>query len=291
MKVWKKKAEKQSHGQFHDAWKRLKKNNLAFTAIIILLIIVLASIFADYIMPYDYTKQEIRNSFATPSWEHIMATDNFGRDLFSRILKGGQISLLVSAGAVSMALIIGGLFGATAAYFGGVYGNTVMRVMDIILSIPGFLMAVAISTALGTGVVNSIIAIGFSLIPSFARILHAAVLTEKDQEYVEAAIATGASHFRVLIRYIIPNTLASLIVNATLRLGSAIMQISSLSFIGLGVQPPQAEWGSILNVGRQYIRDYQPLVIFPGLVIVITLICFNLVGDGLRDALDPRLKQ
>ena len=199
--------------------------------------------------------------------------------------------MLVSAGAVSMALIIGGLFGATAAYFGGVYGNTVMRVMDIILSIPGFLMAVAISTALGTGVVNSIIAIGFSLIPSFARILHAAVLTEKDQEYVEAAIATGASHFRVLIRYIIPNTLASLIVNATLRLGSAIMQISSLSFIGLGVQPPQAEWGSILNVGRQYIRDYQPLVIFPGLVIVITLICFNLVGDGLRDALDPRLKQ
>ncbi len=274
-----------------EVWKRFARNKVAVVALFVVLIVVLSSIFADVLMPYDYTKQDYSNRFAYPSWEHIMGTDNFGRDLFSRILKGGQISLLVAIGSVGVAIVAGGILGATAAYFGGIYGNVVMRIMDIILSIPGFLLAVAISAALGTGVRNSIIAIGISFTPAFARIMQAAVITVKDEEYVEAAVATGARHGRIIFKNIIPNTLATLIVNATIRMGGAIMQISSLSFIGLGVQPPAAEWGSILSVGRQYIRDFWPFVVFPGLAIIITLIALNLLGDGLRDALDPKLKQ
>lgn len=274
-----------------EIWHRFTRNKAAVVALFVVLIIVLASVFADVIMPYDYTSQDYTNRFAYPSLEHIMGTDNFGRDLFSRILKGGQISLLVAIGSVGVAIIAGGILGATAAYFGGLYGNIVMRLMDIILSVPGFLLAVAISAALGTGVRNSIIAIGISFTPAFARIVQAAVITVKDEEYVEAAVATGAKSSRIIFKHILPNTLATLIVNATIRMGGAIMQISSLSFIGLGVQPPAAEWGSILSVGRQYIRDFWPFVVFPGLAIIITLIALNLLGDGLRDALDPKLKQ
>ena len=277
--------------QFVEVWKRFKRNKLAVAALAVVLIVLFASIFADVLAPYDYTAQDYTARFAYPSKAHLMGTDNFGRDLFSRILKGGQVSLLVAFGSVGAALVAGGILGATAAYFGGAYGNTVMRIMDVILSIPGFLLAVAISAALGTGIRNSIIAIGISFTPAFARIMQAAVITVKDEEFVEAAIASGAKHGRVIFKYIVPNTLSTLIVNATIRMGGAIMQISSLSFIGLGVQPPAAEWGSILSVGRQYIRDFCPFVVFPGLAIIITLIALNLLGDGLRDALDPKLKQ
>ena len=226
-----------------------------------------------------------------PSSEHLLGTDNFGRDILSRVIYGGRISLLVAVMAVAIALVAGSLLGATAAYFGGVYENVVMRAMDIVMAIPGFLLAVSISTSLGGGVWQTALAISIGAIPSYARIMRATVLTIKDQEYVEAARATGASDLRVILKHIVPNTLSPIIVESTLRIGACIMQISSLSFIGLGVRPPTPEWGSIMSAGREYLRDFYPIVTFPGIAIMITLFGFNLFGDGLRDALDPRLKR
>lgn len=277
--------------QWRDVWTRLRRNKLAMVAMVIVILLILVAIFADFIAPYDYAKQDIRNKFQFPNSEHLLGTDNFGRDLLSRIIHGGRISLLVSVMAVAIALVTGSLLGATAGYFGGMYESVVMRLMDIVMAIPGFLLAVSISSALGNGIQNTALAISVGAIPSYARIMRATVLTIKDQEFVEAARATGASNMRIIMSDIIPNTLSPIIVESTLRIGACILQISSLSFIGLGVQPPTPEWGSIMASGREYIRDFWPIVTFPGIAIMITLFGFNLLGDGLRDALDPRLKR
>lgn len=277
--------------QWQDVWLRLRRNKLAMISLFVIILLFLMAIFADYIAPYDYAKQDYSNRFAYPSREHWMGTDNFGRDILSRVIKGGQVSLLVSVSSVIMALVVGCVLGALAAYYGGRLDNIVMRIMDIIMAIPGFLLAVSISAALGSGIQNAAIAIGVGSIPQFARIMNSAVLTVKDQEFVEAAACCGARDSRIVFKHILPNTLSAIIVNATLRIANAILIISSLSFIGLGVQPPTPEWGSILSAGREFIRDFYPIVIFPGLAILITLIAFNLLGDGLRDAMDPRLKR
>jgi peptide/nickel transport system permease protein len=286
-----KKKKTQRNSQFYEAMRRLKRNRLAMFALCTLGVIFVSAVFADFIAPYDYAKQDFSSRMVSPGIEHIMGTDNFGRDLFSRILKGGQISLLVSFVAVGASMTVGVTLGAVAAYFGKIYDTLIMRFIDIIMGIPSFLLAIAVSTVLGTGVGKAAIAISIGSIPSFTRIVYSTVLSIKSQEFIEAAVATGAKHTRIIFRYILPNTLAPIIVQATMRLGICIMQISSLSFIGLGVQPPTPEWGSILSSGRMYIRDYWPIVTFPGLAIALTLISFNLLGDGLRDALDPRLKQ
>ena len=186
--------------------------------------------------------------------------------------------------------MVGGILGISAGYFGGVYDGVVMRIMDIVMAIPGFLLAVCISAALGSGVLNTAIAIGIGCVPGYARLLRALVLSIREQEYVEAARATGASDLRIMFRQIVPNILSPVIVESTLRIGGCILMISSLSFIGLGVQPPTPEWGSMLSAGRALIRSFWPIVTFPGLAIMLTLFGFNLFGDGLRDALDPKLK-
>lgn len=276
--------------QYQDVWRRLKKNKLATAGMVVVLVLMFCAIFADYIAPYPYDKQDLPNRFTYPSWEHPMGTDNFGRDILSRVIYGGRISLTVAFCAVTMGLVIGGVLGSTAAYYGGIYENIVMRVVDIMMAVPSILLAISISAALGSGVGNTAFAIGFGAIPTFARVTRASVLTIKDQEYIEAAQAIGANKFRIIYRHIIPNALAPIIVQSTLRLAESILVISSLSFIGLGVQPPIPEWGSILASGRDLIRDFWPIVTFPGIAIMITLISFNLFGDGLRDALDPRLK-
>lgn len=285
----KRKAKKKS--KFLGFCKRFARNKMAVVAFFIICLIVLAAIFADYIAPYDYAKQDYYNTFAYPSAEHPFGTDNYGRDLLSRIIKGAQISLIVSLCAVLSSGIVGVALGSTAGYFGGTYGTIVMRVVDIMMSIPPLLMAVSISAALGSGVVNTIIAVAISTMPTFVRTMYAAVLAEKDREYIEAATACGAKSFRKIITHIIPNTMAPIIIAGSLRIGLAIMTISSLSFVGLGVQPPTPEWGSIMSVGRQFIRDFYPIIIFPGLAIAVTVISFNIFADGLRDALDPRLKR
>ena len=277
--------------QWRDVWLRLCRNKLAMIAMVVVLLLVLVAIFADFVAPYPYDAIDPINAMQYPSAQHWLGTDNFGRDILSRVIYGGRISLLVAVMAVAIALISGSLLGATAAYFGGVYETVVMRAMDIIMAIPAFLLAVSISTSLGGGVWQTALAISIGAIPSYARIMRATVLTIKDQEYVEAARATGASDLRIILKHIVPNTLSPIIVESTLRIGACIMQISSLSFIGLGVTPPTPEWGSIMSAGREYLRDFYPIVPFPGIAIMVTLFGFNLFGDGLRDALDPRLKR
>lgn len=286
-----KQAKERKHSQLGETWKRLRRNKLAVVGMVIVLVLIFVTIFADFIAPYDYALQDPTARLEFPSLEHPLGTDNYGRDLLSRIIYGGRISLLVALMAVFISLIVGGFLGATAGYFGGWYEVVVMRLMDILMAIPGILMAVSISAALGSGVFNTALAISVGGIPSYARIVRATVMSIRGQEYVEAARALGCSNMRIIFRQILPNTLAPIIVDTTLRLGANILQISSLSFIGLGVQPPTPEWGSIMANGRNYIRDFYPLVTFPGIAIMLTLFGFNLFGDGLRDALDPKMKR
>lgn len=278
-------------GQWRGIVKRLLRNKLAMFGLFLVLVLLLSAIFADFIAPYNYAAQDYSNMFSYPSWEHPLGTDNFGRDILSRIIYGGRISLLVSVMSIAISLVLGGLLGVAAGYFSGATDGVIMRLVEILQAVPPFLLAICISAVLGSGVQNTAIALAIGYIPSYARIMRAQVLTIRNQEYIEAARLSGAGNIRIMIRHIVPNALSPIIVDSTLKLGGCILSISSLSFIGLGVQPPTPEWGSMLSVGRQYIRDFWPMVIFPGIAIILTLFGFNLFGDGLRDALDPRLKQ
>lgn len=292
-----KKQENKKHmrtrkkSQFGEIWRRLRRNKLAMLGMAIVFVLVFVAVFADVLAPYDYTAANFAERLQMPNKAHLLGTDNLGRDLLSRIIYGGRTSLLVACLAIVISLLVGGFFGATAAYFGGWYETVVMRVTDVFMAIPTTLLAISISAALGSGTFNTALAISVSGMPAYVRLMRACTMSAREQEYVEAARCTGSSDMRIIFRHIVPNTLASIIVDATLRVGANILAISGLSFIGLGVQPPAAEWGSILTSGREYIRDFWPLVTFPGLAIMLTLFGFNLFGDGLRDAFDPRLKQ
>ena len=283
--------KKRRNGQFAVAISQFKRNKLAMIGLTILIVIALACIFQGVISPYDYAEQNITERFAPVSLEHLCGTDQYGRDIFTRILKGGQISLIVAISAVCFAGVVGATLCATAAFFGGAYETVVMRIIDILQSIPGLLLAAGISTALGSGLYNSVIAIGLAQVANLTRIMYSSSLSIKGQEYLEAANSYGASKMRMIFKYVIPNCLAPLIVQMTLRLGICISQIASLSFFGLGVQPPTPEWGSLLSAGKQFIRQYWPIVTFPGIAISLTMISVNFIGDGVRDALDPRMKR
>ena len=297
--------DNQSSDERVDAMKKRRRKNSMFavakrqflrrkTAIIgsIFIILIVAMCFSEsWLTPYNYAEQNIAEKFADISIKHIFGTDQFGRDLFTRLLKGGQLSLVIATASVLMSTVAGVTLGASAAYFGGLYEMIVMRIVDVLMSIPGLLLAASVSTALGTGVYKSMIAIAFGQLANMTRVSYANTLSVRSQEFIEAARARGASKSRIMFKYIIPNSLAPIIVHATLRLGNGISQIASLSFFGLGVQPPTPEWGSIMNQGRLFIRQYWPTVVFPGVMIAITMISWNLIGDGLRDALDPRLKR
>lgn len=273
-----------------DVWMRLRRNKLAMVGMVIVVLLIFMAIFADFIAPYDYSTQDLSNTLQYPSLAHPFGTDNFGRDILSRVIYGGRISLLVSVMSVLLSLIVGGILGAVAGYFGGVLDAVIMRVMDLVMAVPGILLAVCISAALGGGVWQTAIAISIAGIAGTCRLLRATALTVRGQEYIEAARASGSSHFRILFSNLIPNCLAPMIVNTTMSLGGNIMMISGLSFVGLGVQPPIPEWGAILNAGRDFIRTFWPMITFPGIAIALTMFGFNVFGDGLRDALDPKLK-
>ena len=285
-----KKAVK-SRSQGAEIWHRLKKSKTSMISLGFIIVLFLAVIFADFITPYDYAGIDLRNVMSFPSREHIMGTDQYGRDLFTRILYGGRVSLLVALLATIISIVAGGVIGATAGYFGGWYDTVVMRIMDVFMAIPGLLMAITVAAALGTGMFNTAIAIAISNIPSLSRIMRSSVLLLREQEYVEAAEAFGSGNARIIWKHIVPNTLAPIIVQATLSIGSAILNIAGLSFIGLGIEPPTPEWGSILSNSMDQIMSFWPLIVFPGLMIALTMLAFNLLGDGLRDAMDPRLKQ
>lgn len=276
-----------------EIWRRLRKNKMAMLGLVILVMLALTAIFADVIADYD-TKviaQDIKNRLQGPSMEHWCGTDEFGRDIFARLVHGSRVSLVVGLISVSISLLMGGALGAIAGYYGGKVDNVIMRIMDIFLAVPSILLAMTIVAALGTSLINVMLAIGVSGIPGYARIVRASVMSIKDQEFVEASRAIGAKTPTTIFREILPNCLAPIIVQATLSVAGAILSTASLSFIGLGVQPPSPEWGAMLSGGRNYLRDALHLTLFPGLAIVITILALNLLGDGLRDALDPRLKQ
>jgi len=286
-----KKAKKRSMTM--EVCQRLARNKMAMVGLAILMVLVLCAIFADVIADYD-TKviaQDIGNRLKGPSAEHWFGTDEFGRDIFARIIHGSRVSLVVGIISVSVSLVVGGTLGAFAGFYGGKVDNVIMRIMDIFLAVPSTLLAMTIVAALGSSLVNVMLAIGVSGIPNYARIVRAAVMGVKDQEFVESSRAIGASSMTTIFREIIPNCMAPIIVQVTLSVAGAILSTASLSFIGLGVQPPDPEWGAMLSGGRNFLRDAVHLTLFPGLAIVITILALNLLGDGLRDALDPRLKQ
>lgn len=279
------------HSQWGDVWRRLRRNKLAVFFMVILILLILMAVLAGPIFGDAYKKLDPANAFATPSLAHPFGTDNMGRDMLARIAYGARKSLLISVMAVLIATVIGTAIGTTAGYFGGVYENVIMRIMDIFMAIPGFLMAMTVATALGSGPVNTSVAIACGSIPAFARLTRASVLSIKDQQYIEAANAIGTSSFMIIVKHILPNIFGTLLVDCTMRIGGAINAIAGLSFVGLGVKPPDPEWGSLLSSGVDYIRQYPHLAIFPGLFIILAVFSFNLFGDGLRDAMDPRLKQ
>ena len=284
-------AHPKAKNPFIEAWHGLLKNKMAMVGGTVLLFFILVAIFADFIAPHPADAQDWMNIMAGPSKDYLLGTDMYGRCVFSRIVYGSRISLLVGFVAVAFSAIGGGVIGACAGYFRGQVDNVLMRIMDVLLAIPSILLAIAIVNILGPSLINVMIAVGLSSMPSFARIVRAAVLSIRDSEFIEAAVAIGDSTPAIIWHNIIPNCLAPIIVQATLGVASAILSAAGLSFLGLGLQPPSPEWGAMLSEGRAYIYIAPWLTICPGVSIVLVVLSLNLFGDGLRDALDPKLKQ
>lgn len=254
----------------------------------VLVLIVAAALLADVLSPYPPNEQDLRNRLQPPSAEHWLGTDHFGRDLTSRIIHGARVSLQVGFLSVGIALAVGGLMGVVAGFYGGAIDSVLSGIVDVLLALPAFLLALAIVAALGPSLINVMIAVGVANVPQFARIARSAVLQVTEMDFVTAARAVGSGDRRVMVRHIVPNALGPVIVQVTLSLAGAILAAAGLSFLGLGAQPPTPEWGSMLNSARPYIRDAHWAVTFPGIAIMITVLALNMVGDGLRDALDPR---
>ncbi len=284
-------AAPKKKSQAQEVWHRFKKNHLALLGLALIIIMILVVTFADFIAPYGFDDQDYMSTMLPPSLEHLCGTDNVGRDIFSRLLFGGRVSLTIGIISVGIGLIVGGAMGAIAGYYGGKLDNFLMRIIDILMAIPSVILAISICAALGPGLVNTMIAVGISSIPNYARILRSSILSIKQQEYVEAARAIGASNNRIIGKHIVPNSLSGLIVQASMGVGRAIISAASMSFIGLGIQPPNPEWGAMLSAGRTYFQNYPHMVLFPGIAIFLAVLSMNLIGDGLRDALDPRLKR
>ena len=273
-----------------DVWRRLKRNKLAMISLVFLLFLFFIALFASFIMPYNYASMNASIRLQSPNSEHWFGTDNFGRDIFSRVLFGARYTLIIGFGCTTAAAIGGVILGSIAGYYEKL-DNIIMRFIDIIMGIPVFMMALSIIVALGANMRNMIIALAITNIPAFARITRAQVLGIKQQEYIEAARSIGASNLRILTRHILPNAFPPILIQFTLGTVSVILWGASLSFIGQGVQPPTPEWGLMISAARSYLREYPYMSIIPGLAIVVTTYALNLLGDGLRDALDPRLKQ
>jgi peptide/nickel transport system permease protein len=273
-----------------DALKRLRRNPGAVAGAIVLAILVLASALAPVIAPHDPIVQDSQAIRARPSWGHLFGTDGFGRDVFSRVLYGGRKSLPIGLVAVSIAAFVGVSFGLIAGYYGRWADSLVMRGADLMLAFPGILLALALVAILGTSLFNLMLAVGIAAIPEYTRVVRGSVLSTREMDYVLAARVCGAKDRSIMLRHILPNVLPPIIVLATLGIAGAIILGSTLSFLGLGIKPPQAEWGNMLSDGRSMMRHFWWVSFFPGLAIMVTVLSINLLGDGLRDALDPRLR-
>ena len=277
--------------QIKEIWRRFKKNRSAMIGLVIIILLIIPTIFAAAIHPYEIAiKQDLTNRLLTPSSEHWFGTDSYGRDLLARCLHGARISLGIGLAGTLGSLLLGIVFGSAAAFFGGKYDNIIMRSMDVFNSIPSVLLALSIVAALGSSILNLIIAITLTRMASFVRIVRSSVLPIVDQEYIEAARAGGTSDIRIISRHILPNAVGPVMVQTTMSISMIILQVSSLSFLGLGVSAPTPEWGAIISEAREFLRLAPYMMFFPGILIILTALSFNLVGDGLRDSLDPRLK-
>lgn len=289
-----KKRKKNKNAAATSVWAevryRLLRNRAAVFGLVVLTILILFALFPTLFTKYGYDDQDYTSIFIAPCLQHPMGTDNLGRDIFARIIYGARISLFVGIVSMLCSLAAGGILGALAAVNGGWVDNLIMRICDVFMAIPGTLLAISICAALGVGMTNLIIAITIAQIPSFSRTVRAAILTVKDQEYIEAARAIGASKWRMVLRHMVPNAMGPIVVRATLDVAGGITTAAALSFIGLGVQPPTPEWGAMLSSAKQYITSFSKwyILVFPGIMIVLTVFALNLFGDGLRDAFDPR---
>lgn len=282
------KRKKQSMGAV--ILKRMLKNKFCIVGLVIVSILIFMAIFAPWLTPYDYAEISIRDMFTEPNLEHPFGTDQFGRDVLSRIMYGARFSLQLGIESVAIGVFFGGILGAICGYYGGKVDLIIMRLMDIVSSIPGMLLAVIVSAALGQGFYKCVLAIGISSIPSYCRALRGSMMSVRDNEYVEAAMAINCSKFRIIAKHVVPNAMNPVIVQATMSVASGITTAASLAYIGLGVQPPNPEWGAMLSDAKGFIREEPYLVIIPGLVIMVTVLAMNLIGDALRDAMDPKLK-
>ena len=277
--------------QAKDIWRRFLKNKTAVLGLCIFTAIMLVVIFADLIVSYDYSLlQNIMERLQGPSAAHWFGTDNFGRDIFARIVHGSRNSLLVGIGAVAIGITLGGLLGAIAGFYGGFLDTIIGRIMDTVMSIPLMLLVLSLVTALGNSLINVLLAMMIANIPHYMRIVRAAILSVVGQDYIEAARACGTPNYIIIIKHVIPNAIGPIIVQATMAVGTMILHAAGISFLGMGIQPPTPEWGSMLNEGKQFMTMYPYIVVFPGLAIGLTALALNLMGDGLRDALDPKLK-
>ncbi|MEA5060703.1 MAG: ABC transporter permease [Candidatus Pelethousia sp.] len=274
-----------------EFFRRLAKNKGALIGLALIIALFLLAIFADAISPYENAiKQSAADRLQEPSVAHWFGTDTYGRDVFVRIIHGSRVSLLIGVGSSLFCLLVGGFFGAATAYFGGKFDDVVMRVMDMIMAIPATLLALSIVAALGTSMINLVLAISISYTPRFVRLVRSAVLPQVGMDYVEAAKASGSGHMRIVVKEIIPNAVGPIIVETTQSLSNMILEASGLSYIGMGVQAPRPEWGAMLSEAREVMRTEPYLIIIPGAFIILAALSFNLLGDGLRDAIDPRLK-
>jgi peptide/nickel transport system permease protein len=286
------KLSKKKRSVVADIWQRFKKNRTAMAGVIVLSIILLFTFFADFIADYDTQAifQNTANRLKLPSREHLFGTDEYGRDIFARVIFGTRNSLIMAFSATGLALGISIVIGSIAAFYGGFVDGVIMRILDMFMGIPLILLAIAISASLGPGVRNMILAITIAQVPNFTRVTRSAILNIVGQEYIEAAKAYGSSDYELIAFHILPNAIGLIIVQATMAISSTILTIAALSYIGMGMQPPAPELGAMLNDGKEFMRYAPFLVVSPGLTIAVTALSLNLFGDGLRDALDPRLK-
>jgi peptide/nickel transport system permease protein len=273
-----------------DAWRNFKKNKIALVGLSIVVMFILIAIFAPLLAPYNYSDVELADKHIAPNAEHWFGTDEFGRDIFSRIIYGARISLWVGFFSVAGSVMVGSLLGIVAGYYGKWVDGIISRIFDILLAFPSILLAIAVVSVLGPSLKNALIAIAIINVPTFGRLLRSRVLSVKEEEYITAARAIGMSDTRILVHHILPNSLAPIIVQGTLAIATAIIEAAALGFLGMGAQPPTPEWGKMLADSKDFILQAPWTVLFPGLAIMLTVLGFNLMGDGLRDALDPRMK-
>jgi peptide/nickel transport system permease protein len=269
---------------------RFTRNKVALVSAVVLSAVTLVAVVGPFVSPYDPLDQDLANNYAKPSVDHPLGTDDLGRDTLSRLIHGARISLGISLSSVGLGVIMGTFLGLMAAYYRGWLDTVIMRFMDFLLALPGILLAIAIVAVLGKGILNTVIAVAIFTVPTFARLVRGSALSIQELDYIEATRALGASDHRIIFKHIVPNALTPIVVQATLSLGTAILISSGLSFLGLGVQPPHPEWGAMLSKGRELIRTTPVAAVAPGISITLVVLSFSMLGDGLRDALDPRLR-